>query len=375
MLFRSPLDLQQLKSDSASYEQFSEQMLFVLEHLLSTESKQTVSDNDFLMSKINRTAFQCMVEAYLIMAEAPSEAEWNRYLNKNWEVYFPSLKLTSKRREQINDILELDSNNAQWKKQLTSNFQRYSKALGVAICNGNIQKIRSDSYIRSLTVHRTVAMVVSLIEPENAYIKQIDEIVGDIIAYLSYVNYIPDKAEEADIMEILDTYLENGRFNTDSVRLLNTYKQNWKQSYQNTREFLNQRNRAVSVLNDKIDEMEVSLAKANYDTLKQLIIELDRGSFGYQLGKMYRLAFGIDTVSVDELVSILKILFHQFNNMGIKPVAENQFGQELYKDSLLYKESIPEIVNEDSKPRILLYPGWSLNGTVIAQPVYKAKED
>lgn len=391
----TPSNIQHLNSQKNSYKSFSKKMLDILKHLQElndnpplqqcfnaktpssrwdkpTAGQAGERNNSFFSNKIYRVPLQCLIETYLENS-ASSKQEWNQYLYDNWKTYYPEIPLTDDMKRQINHLLALDDNSRL--KRVNTNFERYFKALGFLIRTGDIQKIHQDAIIRTLVLNRTVAMVVSLLDPDKADTKQVDEVVDDIIAYLSYMNYVSNEAEDEDLIDILDAYLENGRFNRTSLQLLSNCREIWQQSYHNMKDFLDHRNKAVSVLNDKIEEMETSLAKANYNSLKHLILELDRGSFGYRLGQMYRCAMGYDTFTAEEAAMMLKVLFNQLNNMGIKPLAGESLNQTLHEEDSLYEECIPESPEKTQGPRTLLYPGWTINGSTIALPIYKIKEE
>ena len=140
------------------------------------------------------------------------------------------------------------------------------------------------------------------------------------------------------------------------------------------KEYLNNKNKAVATLNNRIDEMENSLAKANYDSLKKLVLILDRGGFGYQLGELYRFAHSMDDISIEKAKELVASFFDQLNNIGIKPVAAEKLNQVLDERDELYKASIPVYKEETEGVRVLSYPGWSIEKSVVALPVYRIKE-
>lgn len=374
-------DIRQLKFRKESYKIFSKKMLNLLKHYLtlkeSAPKPASEQNNDFFSHKTNKVRLQCLVESYLADPD-PSKPRWEQYLRKNWKEYNPKVSLTDSVMQQIAYLLVLDTNANPKTRKFHTNSERYFKALGIAIRSKRIQNIYQETTIRTLVLNRTIAMVVSLLDPEfsdseKTHAMQTDEVVDDILAYLSYMNYVSTEAENDDIIEILDNYLENGYFNRTSLRLLYRSREVWRQSYLDMKEFLSHRNKAVSVLNDKIDEMETSLAKANYDSLKRFVLELDRGSFGCRLGQMYRCAKGYDTFSVQDAIQMFNILFDQLNNMGIKPVAEEFLNQRLLEENELFDQCISESSEITKGTHTLYYPGWSINGSTVALPIYKTK--
>lgn len=328
-----------------------------------------------LQSKESRLRLQCMIEEYLSITSNSTENSWNQYLANNWKKYFPEIKLSARILLEIKELLGLDQEHSLKTRGNIANYKRYFKALGIIICNGNIQKIRSDSVIRSLVLNRTVAMTVSLLDYTKADKKNPEEVIQDILAYLSYINYVTNQAEEDDIVEILGLFMENGRFNACSIETISLYHEIWKKSFNEMREYLNGKNKAVSVLNNKIDEMESSLAKASYNTLRRFVIDLDRGDFGYQLGKLYRFSIGMDPLTIDEVRDLICMYFDQLNNMGIKPIAADLLNCELDVNDDIYTFCTPYSLDQSIGIRTLVYPGWTVNGSTVVSPVYKIKEN
>lgn len=328
-----------------------------------------------LQSKENRIQLQCMIEEYLSINSNSTENGWNQYLVNNWEKYFPEVELSTGMQLEIKELLGLGQEHNSRTRGNIANYKRYFKALGIVICNGNIQKIRSESVIRSLVLNRTVAMTVSLLDYTKADKKNPEEVTQDILAYLSFINYVTNKAEEDDIVESLGLFIENGRFTAASIKTISQHYEMWKKSFNEMKEYLNGRNKVVSVLNDKIDEMESSLAKASYNTLKRFVIDLDRGDFGYQLGKLYRFSIGMDSLTIDEVRKLVCTYFGQLNNMGIKPIATDLLNSELDVNDDIYTLCIPYSLDQSIGSRILVYPGWTVNGSVVASPVYQIKEN
>lgn len=328
----------------------------------------------FFSSKENKISLQCMTEYYLSTTEKSTEQTWNQYLSNSWKRFFPGIDLSDAIIDELNEMMRMAQYNNVRDKNTSSGFLRYIKALGVVIRNGNLQNIRSDSVVRSLVLNRTTAMAISLIDPEKADKKTQEDLLQDIFAYLSYINYVTNKAEEEDLTDSIDIYCENGRFNSEAIKKLASFSGLWKKSVLFMKEYLNNKNKAVATLNNRIDEMENSLAKANYDSLKKLVLILDRGGFGYQLGELYRFAHSMDDISIEKAKELVASFFDQLNNIGIKPVAAEKLNQVLDERDELYKASIPVYKEETEGVRVLSYPGWSIEESVVALPVYRIKE-
>ena len=337
--------------------------------------RRNVSGNQklsFLLRKINCVAFQCMAENYLMKCNSPCEKDWKEFMEENWSIYFPHDPLTDDIRHEIN--VAMFSNDKRWTKRNETAFECYCKSLGLAVTKG-VTNIRSESLLRSLVLNRTAAMAVSLIDPARAEKKDVNSVVSDIFMYLSNVNYVETDDEESVITEIMENYLENGRFSRKSLEILQSSSDVLKNGFKNIKEFLNNRNKAISVLSDRLKHTEDSLVHAKFEALTDFINYIDRGGFGYQLGKLYRFASGLDTLSTGEAAYLLQCLFNQFGNMGISPIAAEWLDKPLNKNNEYYEGSVPEITGNDQEERILRFPGWSLNGITIVPPVYLTDDD
>lgn len=360
------------------YENENKQSKLVMHDRIMLESVTQSSlkkKEKFFDSKGNRIILQCMVEYYLSVTPNSSKQTWHTFLHNTWKKFYPGILLSDTIQDELDNLLVIFSDNNSDNKKTNSNFQRYMRALGVVINHGNIQNIRSESVLRILVVNRTVAMTLSLIDSNKAEKREIEDVLQDVSAYLSYINYVTNKAEEDDLVESMSLYLENGRFSPNSIKRVAQYSDMWKKNFHDMKTYLNSRNKAVSVLNDRIDEMETTLAKADYNSIKNMVLNLDRGGFGFCLGKLYRFANALDDLSIQEARTLLSCYFNILNNMGIKPVDTNRLDTIINEQEELFSNCVPEAEDMVNGDRLLSYPGWSIKDSVVALPVYKIKEN
>lgn len=330
---------------------------------------------NFFDSKENRIILQCMAEYYLSVTPNSSKQKWHAFLHNTWKKFYPGILLSDTIQDELDNLLEVFSNNNSDNKKTNNNFQRYMRALGIVINHGNVQNIRSEAVLRILVVNRTVAMTLSLMDPNKAGKRETEDVLQDVSAYLSYINYVTNKAEEDDLVESMSLYLENGRFSPNSIKRVAQYSNMWKKSFHDMKVYLNSRNKAVSVLNDRIDEMETTLDKADYNSMKNMVLNLDRGGFGFCLGKLYRFANALDDLSIQETRTLLSCYFSMLNNMGIKPVDSGRLDTIIHEQEELFSNCVPEAEDMVNGDRLLSYPGWSVKDSVVALPVYKIKEN
>ena len=341
----------------------------------NTEKPIDKKSTAFFETKENKINLLCMAEYYLAITQNSTKQSWQVYLYNTWKKFFPGIEISEKIYEELENLLGLVSDSNSDTKKINSNFQRYMRAVGIVINHGNVQNVRSDAVLRSLVLNRTVAMTLSLIDPNKADKKEIEDVLQDVSAYLSYINYVTNKAEEDDLMESLTLYLENGRFSSNSIKKIAQYSDMWKKSFHEMKDYLNSRNKAVSVLNDRIDEMETTLAKSEYNSMKKMVLNLDRGGFGFCLGKLYRFENNLDDLSVREIRELVSCFFNILNNMGIKPADSERLDTIITEQEELFMRCIPETEEAVSENRILSYPGWSVKESIVALPVYKTKEN
>ena len=350
----------------------------------SIASNQSISDitmhvlsrkkENFFDSKEKRITLQCMIEYYLAITSYSSKQTWDAFLHNTWKKFYPRVQFSDKIQDELDALLGISMDNSSESKKTNTNFQRYMRALGIVISHGNIQNIRSESVLRILVINRTVTMTVSLMDPNKAEKKSTEDVLQDISAYLSYINYVTNKAEEDDLIESLNLYLENGRFSQMAIKKVVQFSDMWKKCFHDMKDYLNSRNKAVSVLNDRIDEMENTLAKAEYNSMKNIILNLDRGGSGFCLGKLYRFAKALDDLSIQEIRSLVSSYFNILNNIGIKPVASDRLDTIISENEDLFSQCIPEVNNNVEGECELAYPGWSVRESIVALPVYKKKE-
>lgn len=332
----------------------------------------------FLNSKERKIRFQCLLEYALQEQEQNRQKDWFAPIRSKWNSFIPDLVLVDNLAKQVaaavyrtlpGQIPEGE------KRKCETPLDCYYRALGVALEEGGFQKIRNEAVLRSLVMNRAVALYVSYLDPDDLGSDTVEIAKHEILNRLSQVNYVAGSSDPEDLTKILKLYMEDGCFDPELVRLISPHRELYKELFRSTMEFMNSRNQAFKALSSQLEQIDQYRDAVAFDTRKDLIDALDRGSHGYCLGRMYRVALGKETLSQEDAQTLMRSFFYLMENLGIQAVAGNLMDQIITEEDPIHKLCIPFYQDTAHGAHKLIYPGWAINGCQVAPPVYQTEED
>ena len=331
----------------------------------------------FLNTKERKIRFQCLLE-YALQEQEQNRQDWFMPIKNKWNEFIPELVLVDNLAKQVAVAIHrtLPGQISDGEKRKCENpFDRYCLALGVALEEGGIQRIRNESILRNLLMSRTVALYVSYLDSDDLSSDTMENALCEIQSRLSQVSYSAGTSDSEDLKQILALYMEGDRFDPELVQLLSPHRELYKNLFRSTMEFMNSRNQAFQVLSNQLEQIDQYRDAVNFDVRKDLIDTLDRGSHGYCLGRMYRVAIGKECLSPEDTKNLMRSVFYLLENLGIQAVAGDLLDQIIQEDDPIHKLCIPFYNDASQGAHKLIYPGWAINGCQAAPPVYLTEEE
>lgn len=235
-----------------------------------------------------------------------------------------------------------------------------------------VEEIRNDRIVRMIAIVRTVNSVFAhspSLLPKEALIE------SSLLLYGQF-NVVSNGLEEKDIADYLGCFLSSDSHIDERVMsIFRQHKNIIEINYKNTQEGLMQsrtRNyyvEAIQSRNDKqIAELQEQVAGSRFAVLSRLIDMLSCPSYGYLLGKVYRIAYGHDKPDGEAVVTLCKDLLQVLRMFEIVPTNEELIG-------------IPYNAIDNEECKIILdrftgypnsevvYPGWRVEDDVVALPI------
>lgn len=128
---------------------------------------------------------------------------------------------------------------------------------------------------------------------------------------------------------------------------------------------LNERNRQIEDLQERVSELEEKVDNTEKDVLSQFISLLDSKKYDHVLGKLYRIAYSGDELKIEDIQRILKNLFEIMNISGIDIYGE--IGTTVQQDDT--KRGKYRIDKEINGKAVVKYPGYRVGNFVILHPL------
>ena len=331
----------------------------------------------FLNTKDRKIRFQCLLEYALLDREAGAQ-NWFSPVSAQWSRFIPELVLTDTLAAQAAYAVHRTLPGQEpsgGRRKCDTPLERYYRALGIALDEGGIQKIRNESVLRNILMSRTAALYVSCLDPDHLGQSTMESAMREVLGRLSQISYTAGTSDSEDLKRILKLYMENDRFDPKLVRLMTPHRELFKNLYLSTMEFMNSRNQAFQALSSQLEQIDQYRDTVTFDIKKNLIDALDRGSHGYCLGQMYRIAAGKECLSPEETRNLLRSFFYLLENLGIQAIGGGLLDQTIREEDPIHKQCIPFYNDNARGIHKLVYPGWTINGCQSAPPVYVTEEE
>lgn len=128
---------------------------------------------------------------------------------------------------------------------------------------------------------------------------------------------------------------------------------------------LNEKERQIDDLQEKIVELEEKIDITEKEVLSQFISLLDSKKYDHVLGKLYRIAYSNDEMKTEDIKRILKNLFEIMNISGIDVVGEI----DTEANDMDLKKGKYRLDKEISGKAEIKYPGYRVGNSVILHPL------
>lgn len=128
---------------------------------------------------------------------------------------------------------------------------------------------------------------------------------------------------------------------------------------------LNEKERQIDELQEKIVELEERVEITEKEVLSQFISLLDSKKYDHVLGKLYRIAYSNDEMKTEDIKRILKNLFEIMNISGIDIVGEI----DTEANDVDLKKGKYRLDKEVSGKAEIRYPGYRVGNSVILHPL------
>ena len=128
---------------------------------------------------------------------------------------------------------------------------------------------------------------------------------------------------------------------------------------------LNEKDRQIEDLQEKIAELEEKVEVTEKEVLSQFISLLDSKKYDHVLGKLYRTAYSNDDMKTEDVKRILKNLFEIMNISGIDVVGEI----DTEVNGVDLKRGKYRLDKEVSGKTVIKYPGYRVGNSVILHPL------
>lgn len=302
-------------------------------------------------------------------AQLEQEGPWQVYAKQNWSDFYPGVPFDSAVEEEIWRALR--------RQHSVGVFSDYCSAIGMVFRHG-IKGIHSGAYLYHLLLGRA-ALLAAAYAPEAAgapFGGELDSLLNDALDYRKRVPVpyaVAEQDEEQRLLDLLALYQRDGRYDTalltEAAHMRKVFQKNF-QALEDRVQDSNESNVLLSQMRSQLNAMQGDLEKADFVAKQALVRQMDRGSFGYRLGQMYRFAQGMDNKDPEQAREMLRTFFALLENIGVSPVCGERLGEEIPETDELFDKMIPSMGTEGSGKRVLQYPGWIVCGVQTEAPVY-----
>lgn len=375
-----PAELEHLRRCLGQLEAFGAGMERALGSAAPREESRTAGGSPALDRLTNRqkVSLACFLEC--AEHEGLREGErWNSLLGRKWAELFPAAPYGRAEELWLARALDcrLPGQGERSRVPGRGAFPKYCRAMGAALEHGGVGSVNSAVYMNSLLLMRAVLMTMACTSLDTLAGRTEDTLLADVLGYLENVTYLAPDGENEIILEYIRLFRPNGDVDRECVLTAQKYRPVLSKNFSaicKAVELKNRNIRQVSNLSDRLKEMESSLCGADFDVKRDMVLRLDRGSYGHRLGELYRFAQGLDQRSPQQVRELLECFFQLLNTLGITPACQERLDQPIGEGDALYDRMAPEGGPAQEGDRVLRYPGWSVQGVQVAPPVYTVKQ-
>lgn len=231
-----------------------------------------------------------------------------------------------------------------------------------------LEELRSDKTLRAIIIARSVNCVLSRIPRRTT----VNTLIEESLSLYDEFNVVSIGAEEEDTKSYIRQFQTmDEQLDERVLELFRTYREVIDASIQKTQEGLSKsrtRNRYIEAVkrerDQRINDLQEQVSHSRYHILYELTEMLSSETYGYLLGRFYRIAQGYDTP--DERTPALCRDFMQIlHYFSIDPIDGDQIGKPYDPDA---KKLIIDNFTGITQPGIV-FPGWRVADDTVILPV------
>lgn len=331
--------------------------------LLDELKRPLINKDRYLQQQMSPIGFAravCLIEKSL--QETACKMPKEQLLQRNWDSIFEGIPYSE---ENLKSVLNSIRGN------------RFLEAL-CFLFQLSIKDIRNARIVRMVAVVRSVNNVLAH-TPRALSKTALQE--SSMLLY-SQFNVVSNGFEELDIANYINCFLTpNAELDERVLAIFREQKDILESNFKNAQEELNQsktRNYYVEVLrsqNDKqVAELQEKVAGSRFAVLSSLIEMLSCSTYGYLLGKIYRIANEYDEPDVESTITLCKDLLQVLRMFDIMPINEKVIGMPYKNLNMDECKIVLDRFTGYSSPEVV-YPGWQIEGNVVSLPVATEEDE
>ena len=305
---------------------------------------------------------------YLALLEHQQNGtEFSDAVSKNWQTIHPGLPFTDRDYTELLRTVDSDRTLSAINKLFEFPLEE--------ITNGRIVR----RYVSSLCVHRVLSKM-----PHNSLKDKVTDEAAALFSRFSDLavglemedidNYVSQFANGEGVVDerisaLLWTHEETiSKLFKDALEIVNSADSARKRFW--WEEVISQKNQQLTDLQEQLGG-QIDMIKANM--IFSVIQSLTSPSYNYVLSRLYRFAYGFDTLPEAALRMHIKDLIQVFQLYGVMATGEDLIGENLDAAKTEGCE-ISELVLPDFPENEIVFPGWTVYGDVVTQPAGAKKE-
>ncbi len=275
------------------------------------------------------------------------DGNWRDALRTKWTDFFPDVPFGPQEERWLSRVLvlRLPGQSDRSRPEDKSEFSRYCRAMGAALVHGGVKNLESAVFLNSILLTRAVMMTMTYANPDKLVSRTEDALLADALSYLENVTYIASNEENNIILEFIRLFRPNRLMDRECVLFAQKYRSVLSRNFSAICKAMEQKNRnihQVTNLSERVKKMEGSLRNADFTVKRDIVLGLDRGSYGHRLGELYRYAEGLDERDTGQVRELLGCILQLLDTLGITPVSQDRLDECICKEDVLYDRIAPE---------------------------------
>lgn len=301
----------------------------------------------------------CMLETCLAEGEGKNQRE--TLLAKHWHIAFDHIPYNTENLENFISFMLKDS---------------YLKVLSFLFSH-SIGDIREARITRMIAVMRAVHNVLAY----SSRAQSREELQENSFDIYSHFNVVSNGYEQEDLSQYISRFLtQEGMLDVQAMAMMREYRDTISSNCKKARDGLVQsrvHNYYIETLRRQnewqVAKLEEQAAGSRFAALSGLVKTLSGATYGFLLGRVFRIANGYDTLDAESTQNLCKDILQVLRLFNIKPIGEDLIGKpyELANRSEC-KLTLEQYTGYSDTG--VVYPGWQVEDNAVAWPIATMEE-